>query len=216
MLKPGGEAHPLRPRRQVHRTPRPVGRGRWTPSPVPLRARHRENQLGLLTPLETRAPPRLRSPHLPGGRSTVQACAQVLAYLVLSGRAASTLTGTSWLWPWDLPSPLPGALPCWAHSSPLRPCRHTNPPSGSQAAGATTHVRCGSDVHRLRGPGLRAPSQEPLPSSCPRPCWAPHHTQKKTQNSCWDSGLLGPAPPNPPTPAPAPSRPLANVLSSDH
>lgn len=77
--------------------------------------------------------------------------------------------------------------------------------------------------------GSEAPASQPPPkslfpaaarvrahSSCPRPCWAPHHTQKKTQNSCWDSGLLGPAPPNPPTPAPAPSRPLANVLSSDH
>lgn len=29
------------------------------------------------------------------------------------------------------------------------------------------HVRCGSDVRRLRGPGLPAPSQEPLPSSSP-------------------------------------------------
>lgn len=184
-----------------------------------------ENQLGLLAPLKTRAPPRLHSPHLPGGRSTIQACAQVLAYLALSGRAASTLTGTSRPWPWDLLSPLSGALPCWVHSGPQAPQSAHRPDlgvsSGRHQHACQVRERC-AQVPRPRPPSPlpRASSQQQPrrehEAAAPDPAGLRTTLRRKPRTLAGTPVSWARRPPNQPTPAPALSRPLADILSSDH
>lgn len=143
----------------------------------------------------------------------------------MSGRVASTLTGTSWPWPWDLPSPLSGALSCWVRSSPQAP-QSTHQPDLRVSSGRHQHA-CQVREQRAQVPRPRPPSPLPRASSQQQPrreneAAAPDPAGLRTTLRRKPRTLAGTpvswawCPPNQPTPAPALSRALADILSSDH
>lgn len=167
MPKPGGEAHPLRPRKQICRTPRPAGRGGWTPSPVPLRAQHQENQLYLLAPLKTRTPPQTVLSTPPWGP------------IHSSGLRPSTgLPGA--VWPgsqhphWNqLAVALGSAVSAPWNSALLGPLRPSAPESAHQpdlgVSSGRRHHTCQVREQRAQAPRPQPPCPLPRASSQQRP-----------------------------------------------